>query len=425
LKTWKMTSLFVILAMLLSVAAYAESCTEACAGTCTSDIKVTGESRYRIQMDGLFPNLAGGSFDFDSDTNPVWFSQLRTRVGIKAMPTENMGVFTQFQDSRFIGMFNNEGIDPVLEMTQGYMWYKPCEKSWLKLGRFEVNMHNERLVSSSDWSMYGQSYDGLMYGRQFGENMKATFWGIKLWESFNEYTVVDDTDGTDTAGDDMFYGINFSFVDKGVDLFAMMNRSFANAPGYDENFLTFGAYSHRTFAESFDYDAMVALQTGTADFGATEVDVSGMLLNAEIGYTMSNGFRLAGLVDYTTGDDPTTTDKWEGFHNLFYNSHKFNGLMDVVNADDFDEGLMDIGAKALYPINDSWSAGGEFHSFATVEEYAAGKTAVGTEIDLFGKYVDGCFAWQTGFSMASPSEDYMGPNTDSQNWLYTQATMNF
>ncbi len=421
MKTWKLTSLFVILAMLMSVAAYAESCTETCAETCTSDIKVTGESRYRIQMDGADPYF----FDFDGDTNPTWFSQLRTRVGVKAMVSDNMGVFTQFQDSRFIGAVNDFGIDPVLEMHQGYMWYKPCEKSWLKMGRFEMSLHNERLVGTSDWSMYGQAFDGVMMGRQFGENMKATFWGVKLYESFNQYTVVDDTDGTDTAGDDMFYGINFSFLNKGVDVFAMMNRSFANFPGYDENYITVGAYSERTFAESFDYNAMVAMQTGKADFGATEVDVSGMLLNAEVGYTMANGMRLAGLVDYTTGDDPTTTDKWEGFHNLFYNSHKFNGMMDIVNAGDLDEGLMDIGLKLLYPVNDSWSAMGEFHSFATVEEYAADKTALGSEIDLSGKYVDGGFAWQTGLSMFSPSEDRAGPNADSQNWLYTQATMSF
>ncbi|MDO9695696.1 MAG: alginate export family protein [Candidatus Latescibacteria bacterium] len=429
MKTLKLTTLFVILAMLMSVAAYAESCAETCAQACTEmgsgDIKVMGESRYRIQMDGAGPYF----YDFDSDTNPTWFSQLRTRVGIKAAVADNMGVFAQFQDSRFIGAVNDFGIDPVLDMHQGYMWYKPCEKSWLKLGRFEMSLHNERLVGVSNWSMYGRSFDGAMFGRQFGENMKATFWATKDYESFNQYTVIDDTDGTDTAGDDMFYGINFSFLNKGVDVFAMMNKSYGNifTPGvfYDENYMTFGAYSERTFAESFDYNAMFAMQTGTVDFGATEVDISGMLLNAEIGYTMGNGFRLAGLVDYTTGDDGTTNDKWEGFHNLYYTSHSFNGAMDLVNADDLDEGLMDIGLKAHYPVNDSWSVMGEFHSFATVEEYAADKTALGTEIDLSGKYVDGGFAWRTGLSMFSPSEDRVGPNADSQNWLYTQATMSF
>jgi hypothetical protein len=422
LKTLKLTTLFVILAMLMSVVAYAESCSE----TCASTIKVTGESRYRIQMDGADPNF----FDFDSDTNPTWFSQLRTRVGIKAMVADNMGVFAQFQDSRFIGAVNDFGIDPVLDMHQGYMWYKPCEKSWLKMGRFEASLHNERLLGAADWSLYGQAFDGVMMGRQFGENMKATFWGFKLYESFNNYTVVDDTDGTDTAGDDMFYGLNFSFLDKGVDVFAMMNRSFNNAPGgYDEKLMTFGAYSERTFAENFDYNAMVAMQTGTADFGATEVDISGMLLNGEVGYTMASGFRLAGLVDYTTGDKGDTNDKWEGFHNLYYTSHRFNGAMDLVNADDWDQGLMDIGLRALYPVNESWTIAGDFHSLATVEDAdavtAGDQTALGTEIDLSGKYVDGGFAWQTGLSMFSASEDWVGANADSQKWLYTQATMSF
>ncbi len=424
MKTLKLTTLFVILAMLMSVVAYAESCSE----TCASTIKVTGESRYRIQMDGFIPGTPSDTFDFDSDTNPTWFSQLRTRVGIKAVVADNMGVFAQFQDSRYIGAGNDYGIDPVLVMHQGYMWYKPCEKSWLKMGRFEASLHNERLVGASDWGLYGQAFDGVMMGRQFGENIKATFWGIKLYESFNQYTVIDATDANDTAGDDMFYGLNFSFLNKGVDVFAMMNRSFGNAPGYDEKFFTVGAYSERTFSENFDYNAMFAMQSGTADFGATEVDVTGMLLNAEVGYTMASGFRLAGLVDYTTGDKSDTNDKWEGFHNLYYSSHRFNGAMDLVNAHNFDAGLMDIGLRAMYPVNESWKLMGDFHSLATVEDngVAAGdQTALGTEIDLSGKYVDGGFAWQTGLSMFSASEDWVGANADSQKWLYTQATMSF
>jgi hypothetical protein len=409
LKTLKLTTLFVILAMLLSVVAYAESYAE----TCASTIEVTGESRYRIQMDGP------GFYDYNSDTDPTWYSQMRTRIGVKAMVADNMGVFAQFQDSRYIGSVDPLlFVDPLLDLHQGYMWYKPCEKIWFKLGRFEMNMHNERLIGAVDWSMYGQAFDGLMFGRELGENMKATAWATKDYESFDLYN---DVEG-EPAGDDMFYGLNFSFLNKGVDLFAMMNKDFAIG-GPDESLLTFGAYSQRTFSENFDYDAMVALQSGTRDFGATEADLSGMLMYAEVGYTMTNGFRLAGLVDYTTGDDPTTGDKVESFNNLYFTPHKFYGAMDLFGYG-FNAGIMDIALRGMYPINESWTFNGDFHSFATVEDYAVDKTALGTEIDLSGKYVDGGFAWQTGFSMFSLSDDYMA-DADSQNWLYTQATMSF
>ncbi len=421
MKTLKLTTLFVILAMLLSVVAYAESCSE----TCASTIKVTGESRYRIQMDGP------GFYDYNSDTDPTWYSQMRTRIGVKAMVAENMGVFAQFQDTRYIGSVDPTlFVDPLLDLHQGYMWYKPCEKSWFKLGRFEMSMHNERLIGAADWSMYGQAFEGLMFGRQLGENMKATAWATKDYESFDLYN---DVEG-DPAGDDMFYGLNFSFLNKGVDLFAFMNKVYAldvDDDGFsdgDASLMTLGAYSQRTFAENFDYDAMFAMQTGTFDDGTTETDLSGMLLFAEVGYTMTNGFRLAGLVDYTTGDDPTTNDKVESFDNLYFTPHKFYGAMDLFGYG-MDAGIMDIALRGMYPVNESWTINGDFHSFATVEDYAADKTAVGTEIDLSGKYVDGGFAWQTGFSMFSPSDDYddafIPGDADSQNWLYTQATMSF
>ena len=418
MKTLKLTTLFVILAMLMSVAAYAESCSESCAEACagmsTGDIKVMGESRYRIQMDGADPYF----YDFNSDTDATFFSQLRTRVGIKAMPADNMGVFFQLQDSRFVGDINEYGIDPVLEMHQGYMWYQPCEKGFVKLGRFEMSFHNERLIGASDWSLYGRSFEGAMFGRQFGENMKATLFATKQWESFDDY---DDVEG-EPAGDDMFYGLNFSFLNKGVDLFGYMSKVYADG-GYDTSVMHFGAYSERTFAENFDYNAMFAMQTGTADDGTDEIDISGMLLFAEVGYTMDSGFRLAGLVDYTTGDDADTADKWESFHNLYFTAHSFYGAMDLFgNGSDY--GIMDIALRAAFPINESWKLMGDFHSFANVEDRPSGETALGTEIDLSGKYVDGNFSWKTGLSMFSPSEDWLG-DVDSQKWLYTQATMNF
>jgi hypothetical protein len=159
------------------------------------------------------------------------------------------------------------------------------------------------------------------------------------------------------------------------------------------------------------------------------MDWSGMLFNAQLGKVFDSGMYLGVLVDYTTGDDASTADKYEGFNNLFYNYHSFNGFMDIFgdntsNLMANNHGLMDLGLRAKYPLNDSWKFKGDFHMFSNVEDRASGETAIGNEFDLTAVYTDGAFNWTTGFSMFSVDEKYMA-GADSQNWFYTMTSVDF
>jgi len=233
-----------------------------------------------------------------------------------------------------------------------------------------------------------------------------------------------DIDG-DPIGDPMFYGVNLNLAAQMVDLFFYLLRNPSAPPMTDHlSLMTFGAYSNRTFGPDMWYDAMFAMQSGTHDDG---IDLSGMLLYLMLGKMFENGFGLYGGVDYTTGDDPTTADKYEGFNDLFYTGHKFRGAMDFFVAAP-DQGLMDMFFGGKYAINNSWKAGGAFHIFSTVEDLnAAGDTALGNEVDLFVKYAEEDFSWQTGFSMFSASKDggYFGADPDGQMWWYSMATVNY
>jgi len=425
-KLLKIATLMAMMLMIAAPFATAGTCASACKEECceTATITVDGQSRYRLNLDG--PN----SFDFDSDTDPVWFSEMRTRIGVKAVFENNAGVYFQMQDSRTIGndpgteAFNNGTFESGVH--QAFMWYQPCNMGWLKVGRFEMNEHNQRLVGAVGWSNVGRTFEGIKFGRALNDNIELSGWATQLNEQFDTNLNIDG----DPAGDDMFYGLNIAMKDRGVDVFAYMNTSQYDGMPMDASMITLGAFSHRTFGGNFDYESMFAYQMGTMDDGTSEMDIAAMMFFAELGYTLDNGLRFAGLIDYTSGDDDMADDEYKAFSNLYYTGHKFRGAMDFWLADEVN-GLMDLAARVQYPVNDSWKVMGDFHMFSAAQDVPGAFTAsgndetnYGTEIDLAAKYCDGAFSWVTGFSMASQNEDMSG-DTDSQNWIYSMATVNF
>jgi hypothetical protein len=401
--------LLLVVAILATFAAYAVAGCNANADR--GDMTITAQARYRLDMDGT---------NFTPNTNAQWTQMMRTRFGIKACASDKAGVFAQFQDSRLLGqnagtfMYNNN----VMEETgvhQAYLWYKPCPKGWIKAGRMSAKMHNQRLIGTDDWSNFGRTEEGIMLGRELSE--KVNFTGA-AWQLQENNAV--DVNG-DNIVDPMFYAFDLNFSEIQADVFAyyMKNAAMANYKLW-----TFGAYSNRTFATTWYYDAMVAFQSGSDD----NIDYSGTLINATIGDTFASGFKAAALVDYTTGDDPTTANKSEAFNNLLYSPHMFNGYMDYFAPGGMlasGNGLMDLGLKVAYPFGDGWCAAATGHHFATDQDYDAnGHTALGTEFDLSLRNTDGPFSIEGGLGIFSPSSDYMA-NTDTGTWGYIQGTVNY
>ena len=76
-----------------------------------SDLDVSAQIRPRYQMNNK---------DFNSDIPSNNFTELRTRLGLKFSPVENITGFVQIQDSRIYGTEPNTltGIDNI-DLTSG------------------------------------------------------------------------------------------------------------------------------------------------------------------------------------------------------------------------------------------------------------------------------------------------------------------
>ncbi len=381
LKTLKFTALIVTLAMLFGF-------TAALAGA----IEVNGDIRYRTFMDNR---------DFDSDTEAYNWSEMRSRVNLSASSGDNLNFFMQMQDSRTIGAESSVIADNgMYSMHQAYFTYSPCAAATLKLGKFEMNMHNQRLIGSVGWSQFGRTFEGFNYDRSFG-SFDATFFGTQISET-----------GIDAA-DDMFWGANFA-----LDMFDVFGYwNFNEADNSDASMMTLGLYRTHTFG-AMDYEFMGASQMGTT---AADQDIAAMMVFGEFGYTLANNARVAFLMDYASGQDDSADVT--AFNNMYYTGHKFRGAMDYF-VGNVNEGLMDLAFKFNYPVNDAWGLSAAAHMFTLVEVAEDAEDALGNELDFTATYTDGAFKWTNGLSMFMAG-DAMGTDLDNSMWFYSQFSASF
>jgi len=425
--------------------AAAGECSASCAEACCEDteIVVYGSARHRLEIDGT---------SFIADANMDWTQYMRSRLGVKAS-RGNSGMVFEVQDSRVLGdspgtlSMTNGGHDITIPddeygdisisrndfgVRQAYLWHKPCDKSSVKVGRFGVNMHNQRLIGQVGWHNVGRTTEGLLFKRAMNDNI--TLIGAALQVAEQNF---DDNDGKNVT-DPMFYALDLNFAEQGFDVFLYMltggidllsDSDYSAIRGEDVKLMTYGAYSKREFGSNMWYDAMFAMQSGSVEewdpaSKGDKFDVSGMLINAEIGMKLDGGTKVSALVDYTTGDDPETATEGEAFNNLLYTGHKWNGYMDYFLGG-VDTGLTDIALRVAHPINDTMWLKADAHMFKSTEEYADGKSSLGNELDITLVKKAGDMKIQGGLSIFMPNEDRYGTDAEMAKWAYLQSSFGF
>ena len=443
LKSLKILTLFAVVMMSFGLA-YAGECGTGCTATCCEDTDITvyGSARYRLDIDGK---------SFAADANMDWTQFMRSRLGVKAS-RGNSGMVFEVQDSRILGEdpgmlageFTNGGHDlnfdfdeygmPMISMSQNdfgvrqaYLWHKPCDKGAIQVGRFGVSLHNERLIGQVGWHNIGRTTEGVLFKRSITDDITFIGSALQVME-----LNADDADGKNIM-DPMFFVADVNFAEMGFDLFLYLLKN-GNATDDNHKLMTFGAYSKRTFGSNMFYDAMFAMQSGSYDVApatkSTTADVSGMMVNLELGMKMESGTKVSALVDYTTGDDPTTATENEGFNNLLYTGHKWNGYMDYFLGG-MDAGLMDIALRVAHPVTESMWVKVDAHMFATVEDYTKfgtvneAATSIGNELDITVVKQSGNMTIQGGLSIFLANEDWKGADAEMAKWAYLQSSFGF
>jgi hypothetical protein len=325
--------------------------------------------------------------------------------------------------------------DPPIALYEGYFSIIG-ESASIQAGRFEMNYGDALVIGNLGWNESARSFNGARSSFELG----GTPAFLDLFA-----TIV--TDGRAATGEALFGDVYFwgayaglgPLVSEGLDLdlyFLGQTHGYqANITVTDPNDPTATAIGEREDATELTLGGRVKGKAGMVDyrletgiqFGKAKVEPIftrldpdpqskfAYQLDAELGLTPGAGFRLGveGLV--ASGDDPGTSDKQEGYNELYPTGHKFLGLSDVVGPrTNVASGVLHLS----YAASEALKFGLDAHYFSRLEPGADGKDgSMGSEFDTNVGYAIGGGASIRGmYAIFLPNEGFWEtkPNVDPE-----------
>lgn len=393
----------------------------------TSSVQV----RHRFEVDAR---------DFTNGTDPLTFSQLRTRVGLAYEGAENVSAFVQFQDSRLWGEEFSTLLDGAADRFDLHQGYLEVDKFFvdplkLKLGRTEVNYGSQRLIGAVDWHNIGRAFDGII----------LTVSTTRFVPDFFYFAQVESLQVGD-KGDLAIFGMNADIITSDryqTQVYAIWQR---NAPSSVLSRGTIGFFSKGKMG-NFSHEAEAAYQFGTitpneiyGPFFATDsvkVDVQAFMVTLNLWYHFNTVTAKPGVslgVDFLSGmkaGEPAGSD-FKSFDTLYATNHKFYGFMDFflnIPVETGGLGLVDLHAKADATFRDN-IAKLAFHVFRSHEEFIlvdnSTTRSFGSELDatFVHKYSKN-LAFVLGASAFWPDDIFKETRgTGTSWWAYVMTRVN-
>ncbi len=382
-----------------------------------SNLDVSAEIRPRLQMNNK---------DFNSDLPSNNFTELRTRLGLKFSPIENIEGFVQIQDSRIYGtepstLASTDNID----LHQAFfnvnnLFDLPFN---LKLGRMELSYGPQRLIGAVGWHNVGRSFDGGILQLNT-EKINIDFFTAQTNENFE-------------AGDTNDFNIIGAYGDlKMIDNYKMQPFVIAEIEkGTDLSRYTAGIYINGNLS-GFSHELEGAYQLGSIN---DNIDIAAYMFAVNLNYSFSSPIKpeIGIGIDYLSGDD-STYNKYNVFNTLYATNHKYYGFMDYfidIPNSTYGLGLTDIHAKVAVSPTDKFKAALAFHMFSSSEDYiyttsgsptVKTSTSFGSEVDLTLIYsYNSAVKFQGGFSLFSPGDIFKQiKGEDMATWSYFMAIVN-
>ena len=287
-------------------------------------------------------------------------TETRSRLGLDILGEYASAKFI-LQDSRYLGnVENSPGVTATTAspfLHQAYFTFSNLkipffDYEFVKVGRFELALGNQRLIAKNNWNNIGRSFEGFLGKDSFlsGELLLMhLFINETMSESHDDHddVVIDGVYWTKTIPsleENSVYDVyflnfrNMGFLGSGNSL-ASYNNIGMRLNGQKDNFVLESEWTLQT-------------SSGTS----SKNDVSASLFSFNLGYKPT-GTRFLNSVflglDRISGDD-SSTETAEGFSKEFGARHKHHGFYDYNLHKKYfghgHDGLNEINAKANIDI---------------------------------------------------------------------------
>jgi len=382
-----------------------------------TELEFDGQVRVRLEgFDRSFQNQPSEAHVFQ-----------RTRLGVKAIVSEDTQAFVQIQDARIWGfetatLANSQNLDVHQAWGQ---WKKSWSAANLRIrgGRQELSYGNERILGAVGWSNIGRSFDAFHTRVEKGGWTGDVVLSRLRDESVNQVLMVND---------DLYltyHQYRFSELDMRLEGYLLYRND-----RFDKYETTPGVHFDGKTAR-LHWDAEVTGMLGRRDFR----DLQSYLASGQVHFMVlpEQKLSIGGGVDYLSGDDPNTAeDEFFNVARIFHTGHKFYGFMDVAPVIAGNAGLIDpylvvkLGQKGRF----SGLVAGHFFMVDQSGQFLVGTPAapetssnLGTEVDakLYLQVATraqislGGAIFQPGTVMGNQGRDKMA------TWGYAQAIVSF
>lgn len=322
---------------------------------------------------------------------------------------------------------------PALQLYEGYASVG-TKKYRIDVGRFAMNYGDSLVIGDVQWNEVGRSFNGVRL-RVSPTDKPAYVDGFVTL--INEGRLVTQKP---VSGDNYFWGVYAGlgplFMEKfDWDLY-WLNFSTARSSRVpltggtppttvigDQDAAWEATLGTRVKGKAslVDYRAELGYQLGTRSVVPTfaipepaDKDRSAYQIDAEVGVSPVETFRVGieGLI--ASGDDLETPDKTEGYNELYPTAHKWLGLTDVIGP---RTNIMSAVLHVKYQPAKSWSFMLDAHYFTQPETDALDTDgALGSEIDAFFTYaIGGGAELKSLYGVFLPAEDYWLPRATSED----------
>jgi hypothetical protein len=330
----------------------------------------------------------------------------RARLGLRTRPLEvTDGVVALLQFSPQVsGQYGKTGTiaEQNVGVYEGYVRIAG-EALSVDFGRFAMNYGDSLVIGNLDWHQTGRAFEGARSRYTFEKGWIDVFVTQTPRAgdlSAEGHPVVN---SPLFAGDTYFWGVYSSLgklVRESMDLDVyLLGLSKAKTRGvavdaedptagtYTQRAaseLTFGLRAKDKLGEALDYRLEAGVQGGArpnaVDGGRSTRSVSAYQVEGELGVRPAEPLRIALGGASASGDDPTTTDRDEGWNELYPTGHKFLGLMDVVGA---RNNIWSAMAKVQAKLSGALTLNVDGHYFGRFEVPPGVDKQVGTEVDTY------------------------------------------
>ena len=302
----------------------------------------------------------------DKDSSVDWqktfatITETRSRLGLDILGEYASAKFI-LQDSRYLGnVENNPGVTATTAspfLHQAYFTFSNLkipffDYDFVKVGRFELALGNQRLIAKNNWNNIGRSFEGFLGKDSFlsGE--------LLLMHLFINETMNESHDDQDDVVIDGIYWTKTIPSLKENSVYDVYFLNFRNMDflGSGNSLASYNNIGLRFNGQkgNFALESELTLQNSSGT--SSNNDVSASLFSFNLGYKPISTRFLNSVflgLDRISGDD-SSTETAEGFSKEFGARHKHHGFYDYNLHKKYfghgHDGLNEINAKANIDI---------------------------------------------------------------------------